>query len=214
LGLCAYVGQQPHGKDRRYYRVRYGYYNLLVIIGGGSQLALGIFLWIKYGCGPYADAVHIAVYTVFFPELTTLVGLIQTAVGVYGWSRAVGWLPFCTTTSLQHDASYLYATLGSWIVTTILQCLVQPSYAPSLQFDAEGATYTAVYLGFFVMPAWLDSVCRQTPSEVRPEYYGLPPGTPARQDPVVQWLGLTVPQDKKDDNDDDDEDDKFMGHVH
>lgn len=188
LGLCAFVGRQPHGKDRRYYRVRYGYYNLLVIMGGGSQLALGIFLWIKFGSGPFDEAVHIAVYTVYFPVLTTFVGLIQTTVGLYGWLRAVAWLPMS-------GSCYLYATLSSWIISTILQFLVQPSYAPSLQFDAEGATYSAVYLGFFLMPAWLDYVCRHTPPKIAPEYFGLPPGTPAKQDLVVKWLGIQAQDD-------------------
>lgn len=140
LNLCAYLGGQPVDKHRGYYLIRYGYYNILTFLGGISQSVLGIYLGNRFGWGPYRNAVHVAVYTVFFPGIATVVGAVQTLYALYGFLRAMGWVDM----SRKNDQSFMIATLACWLVTMILQIIVQPSYGDGAQFDAEGATYAAV----------------------------------------------------------------------
>lgn len=188
LNLCAYLGKQPVDKHRGYYILRYAYYCILVVLGGISQLLLGIYLGMRFGWGPYDNAVHVAVYTVFFPCVTVVVGVVQTLYGIYGWCRALGWV----TIQGKGDSSFMVATLVTWIITMVLQILLQPSYATGSEFDAEGATYAAVYVGFFVMPAWLDYMVRHTPNRVDPAYFGLPVDTRCREDLLCRLFGLTA----------------------
>ena len=187
LSLCAYLGGQPVDKHKGYYIIRYAFYNLLVFMGGISQLSLGVYLWIRFGGGPYYEAIHVTTYTVFFPGLSCLVGAFQTFMGIYGWSRALGWIRIHG----KSDCRFLYVTWITWIVTMLFQVIVQPSYGRGDSYDAEGATYAAVYIGFFIMPAWLDHVVRNTSSRIDPAEFGLPPCTKCKEDPLCRIFGLT-----------------------
>jgi hypothetical protein len=93
--------------------------------------------------------------------MTIVVGAAQTIYGIYGWCRAAGWLKMGS----KSDHRFMIATLVTWIITMALQIIVQPSYGGGVVYLAERATYAAVYLGNFVMPAWLDYMVRVTPSE-------------------------------------------------
>jgi hypothetical protein len=62
----------------------------------------------------------------------------------------------------------------TWIVTTCWQFLFEPAYGAGTSFQAQGATIGCVYLGFFIMPAYLDHSVRTTPYVVDPQDYGLP----------------------------------------
>jgi len=190
LSLCAYLGGQQVDKHQGYYVIRYAFYNLMVFLGGFSQLLLGIFLSARFGPGPYDQAVHVTTYTVFFPYITAIVGTVQTFMGVYGWSRAVGWIKI----QGESDSVFLYVTLITWIITMVLQIIVQPSFGTGDSFDAEGATYAAVYVGFFVMPAWLDHMVRYTPKRIDPSYFGLPACTQCKEDMLCKIFGLTESQ--------------------
>jgi hypothetical protein len=55
-----------------------------------------------------------------------------------------------------------------------LQFVLEPAYGAGESFQAEGATIGCVYLGFFLMPAYLDHLVRTTPVVVHPQDYGLP----------------------------------------
>ena len=187
LSLCAYLGGQLVDKHKGYYIIRYAFYNLMVFMGGISQLLLGAYLWIRFGGGPYDEAIHVTTYTVFFPGLSCLVGAFQSFMGIYGWSRALGWIKMHG----RSDCRFMYVVWTTWIVTMLFQVIVQPSYGRGDSYDAEGTTYAAVYIGFFLMPAWLDHVVRNTPSRINPAHFGLPSCTKCKEDPLCRIFGLT-----------------------
>jgi len=124
LNLCAFLGEKPLDKHRGYYVVRFAYYSLLVFIGGISQLVLGLYLGSHFGWGPYNDAVHVAVYTVFFPSLTALVGAVQTLYAIFGWCRALDMIPIRS----KDDSSFAIATLICWVITMVVQVCTTSFY--------------------------------------------------------------------------------------
>ena len=201
LSLCAFLGGQPMEKHRSYWQLRLAYYSLLVAIGGLAQLLLGVYLGLRFGWGPYEEAVHVAVFTVFFPCLSIMVGLVQTLFGFYGWFVAL------QSQTSEKNWSFFYAALLNWIVTMTIQVMVQPSYGSGNSFDAEGATYGAVYLGYFIMPPWLEYMRRTTPFEINPEDYGLPKDTESKPDALCRVFRIPQPFDdqKQPDNTTDEE---------
>lgn len=70
----------------------------------------------------------------------------------------------------------------------LFQIIVQPSYARGDAYDAEGATFASVYLGFFVVPVFLDYRVRVTPFKITHEYYALPLDTEQKPDRVVETV--------------------------
>jgi hypothetical protein len=184
LHMCAIMADQPHSRHRAYHQIRLTYYNLLVLIGGLSQWMLGIYLWARFGHGPYEEPVHVAAYTVHFPIVSVIVGTFQTFMGLYGilfWKLK------------QHskdDDSFLYVVAVTWLVTTVLQFVLQPAYSGDAVYDAEGATVASVYLGFFAMPALLDYLARTAPIQPDPEFYGLPEDAYYKEDLPAIWLGM------------------------
>lgn len=132
--LCAFIGDQGTSRNRLFYKIRYGYHSILVTLGGWSQLVLGLFCWARYGGGPYSDAVHVTVYTIFYPQLSCVVGIVQTFVGLFGLLRVVG---LCHVGGTD-DHRFEVASLVSWFVTMVFQIVVQPSYASGDAYDAEG----------------------------------------------------------------------------
>ena len=187
LNLSAYLGGQAVDKHQGYYVLRFAYYSILQFIGGFSQLALGVFLAAKYGWGPYDYPVHVTVYTVFFPFLTIIVGAVQVLWGIYGWCRAVGWVKIRS----KDDNRFMIATLVCWVVTMVLQIIVQPAYGSGMAYLTESQTYAAVYLGNFVMPAWLDYMVRVTPSRIDPSYFSLPEDTKCKEDLLCRIFKMT-----------------------
>jgi len=186
--LCAFIGDQSMTRNRLFYMLRYGYFCFLVTLGGWSQTLLGFFCWSRFGCGPYVDAVHVTVYTIFLPQLTCIVGFIQTVVGFFGLLRVLGW----SRVGGAEDRRFEYASLVSWLITMLFQIVVQPSYASGDAYDAEGATFASVYLGFFIIPVWLDYQVRVTPKQVWPDYYAIGNDTRPKPDRLVKvFLFLT-----------------------
>ena len=186
--LCAFIGDQSMTRNRLSYQIRYAYFCILVTLGGWSQLLLGWFVWTRFGSGPYEDAIHVTVYTIFLPQPTCVVGFVQVAVGFFGLMRAIGW----SSVGGAEDHRFELASLVSWLITMLLQIIVQPSYARGDAYDAEGATFASVYLGFFIIPVWLDYRIRVTPNTVWPEYYGVSPHVaPKLEFPVKIFLFLT-----------------------
>ena len=177
LHMCAIMGGQPHSRHKAYHRIRLVYYCLLVLVGGFSQTLLGIYLWIQFGFGPYPDPVHVPTYTVHFPLVSILVGVVQLAMGFFGiFYKPKG------KYNQKDDNRFLHVITLTWIVTTILQVVFQPSYGDNVEYNAEPATVAAVYLGFFTMPAFLDYLVRNTPIQPNPEYYGLSPNKCYKED--------------------------------
>lgn len=179
--LCAFIGGQCMSRNRLSYMLRYGYFCLLVTFGGWSQLLLGAFCWSRFGSGPYSDPVHVTVYTIFLPQLTCITGFVQMTVGLFGLFRVLGW----SYIGGHEDHRFEFASLVSWLITMLLQIIVQPSYARGDQYDAEGATFASVYLGFFIIPVWLDYKVRVTPNVVWPEYYAISSEVKPKRDRLV-----------------------------
>lgn len=192
--LCAFIGDQCVSRNRFSYRLRYGYFSFLVVVGGLSQWLLGWHCWFRFGGGPYDDAIHVTVYAIFLPQLTWLVGLVQTAVGFFGLFRACGW----NSIGGAEDHRFEVASIVSWLITMLLQIIVQPSYAKGDAYDAEGATFACVYLGFFIIPVWLDYRVRVTPAIISPEYYAIPFDTEQKPDRVVEVVLFLVRYFQKD----------------
>lgn len=85
--LCAFIGDQCMSRNQFSYRIRYVYFNFLVAVGGLSQFLLGCFCWERFRGGPFDEAIHVTVYTIFLPQVTCGVGIIQTLVGIFGLLR-------------------------------------------------------------------------------------------------------------------------------
>ena len=180
--LCAFICDQCLSRNQFSYRIRYVYFSFLVAVGGLSQFLLGCFCWKRFGSGPFDEAIHVTVYTIFLPQLTCGVGIVQTVVGIFGFLRA------CCLVRVggADDHWFEYTSLLSWVVTMLFQIIVQPSYARGDAYDAEGATFASVYLGFFVVPLFLDYRVRVTPFKITHKYYALPLDTEQKPDRVVE----------------------------
>ena len=187
LSLNAHLGGQAVDMYRGRYVAWLAYFSLLQVVGGFSQFALGVFLAASYGWGPYSQAVHVLIYTVFFPSLAIIVGALQTLWGIYGFALAVGWVKIRS----RNDNRFMLATLATWVVTMILQVFVQPAYGGGMAFLAESPAYAAVYIANFVMPAWLEYMMRVTPDRIDRSYYSLPEDTKCKQDILCWIFGIT-----------------------
>lgn len=202
LHVAAHLGGQPHSRHCMYHVLRLHYYSVVVVLGGFSQLLFGLYLWGRFGPGPYKpEPVHVAVYTISFAPVAAIVGALQVWMGVYGWRRArlynkKAFALLDGRKSNQHeencidpyDYSYLKCIGIVWLLTMALQCLIQPAYADG--WTAEGATVASVYLGFFVMPALLDQWIRTTPVSPRPVYYGLKRDEEYKEDILCKCFGM------------------------
>lgn len=193
--LRAFIGDQCTSRNRFSYRLRYGYHACLVALGGLSQFLLGSLCWARFGDGPYDDAVHVTVYTIFLPQLTCIVGFVQMAVGIFGFLRACDW----SRIGGAEDRRLELGSLVSWLMTMLLQIIVQPSYAGGDAYDAEGATFASVYLGFFLVPVWLDYRVRVTPTIVSHDYYAIPSDTEQKPDRVAKIVLVLARYFRKDD---------------
>jgi hypothetical protein len=76
-----------------------------------------------------------------------------------------------------------------------LQFIFQPAYSDGDVYNAEASTVACVYLGFFLMPAFLDYLVRTTPVQPRPEYYGLAKDAYYKEDLPTIWLGMAPQKD-------------------
>jgi len=193
LHLCAHYGRVPHSRHRAYYVLRLHYYSIHVWLGGLAQCLLGIYLWTRFGFGPFETPVHVAAFTIHFPAIAAGVGGLHMALGVYGWGRARewSWLSIKKSEDLDpHDYRFCRFLGMVWILTTILQFVLQPAYAQDDFLISESATVACVYLGFFIMPAALEEWIRTTPLKPRPEYYGLPRHASYQEDMLCRWFGL------------------------
>jgi len=188
LHVCAILAYQPHGRHKAYHVTRLAYYSLLVLLGGISQTLLGMHLWQRFGFGPYEEPVHVAVYTIHFPCVSVVVGITQMFFGASGFFRATGRI----RSDGSSGKSFLVVACLTWIISTFLQFVFQPAYDDELTYNAEGPTVACVYLGFFIMPVYLEYLVRVTPAKPRPEYYGLAPDAYYKEDLLLNLLGMEV----------------------
>ena len=67
----------------------------------------------------------------------------------------------------------------TWLITFFLQFLFPPAYGEDHDFLSNGASFASVYMGFFIMPVYLEYLVRTTPTIGCAQTYGLPYDAPS-----------------------------------
>jgi hypothetical protein len=169
FALYAYQSGKTNDRNSSYYLGRSGFYNFLVVIAGFSQLALGSFVLDSIGSGPLEEGpVTVAMYTIYFPEISVFVGLVQILVGFFGLARRMGKL-----VGGKDDHSFQIACGIMWIFMLVLELMVQIAYAPGPMMGGAAPTRACIIFGLAFMPAYLDAKTRTTPAELPPSYYSM-----------------------------------------
>jgi hypothetical protein len=169
FALFSYQNGTPQTRPGSYYRGRLGFYSFLLFLVGLSQLLLGIYTVRNFGQGPLENGpIGVAMYLVFFPEISIFCGSLQLLVSIFGFARSVG-----VADDGPDNHSYQTVALVSWICTVSMQILTQVAYAPGPAAAAMAPSVTMLTLGSNVLPAFLDFKMRTTPDEFPTDYYGL-----------------------------------------
>uniref|UniRef100_A0A7S2UB49 Uncharacterized protein n=1 Tax=Attheya septentrionalis TaxID=420275 RepID=A0A7S2UB49_9STRA len=169
FALYAYQSGKTNDRNSSYYLGRSGLYNFLVVLAGFSQLALGSFVLHSIGNGPLTEGpVNVGVYTIYFPEISVFVGLVQILVGFFGLARRMGKL-----VGGKDDHSFQIACGIMWICMLVLELMVQVAYAPGPMMGGAAPTRACIIFGLAFMPAYLDAKTRTTPAELPPSYYSM-----------------------------------------
>ena len=88
-----------------------------------------------------------------------------------------------------NTTTFQYIAVWTWLITFFLQFLFPPAYGQDHDFISNGATFASVYMGFFIMPVYLEYLVRTTPTSATPQMYGLPNDAPSgRPDLLVKWF--------------------------
>ena len=131
FSLFAYQKGKPEARSADYYAGRLRTYSAAWTIAGLAQLMLGIYIIESFGTGPLENgAIGVAIFVINFPEITIFVGLVHLLIGVWGLSRQY-------THRGERDCSYQVGAYTSWILTIVLQVLVQVSYSPGGTLAAD-----------------------------------------------------------------------------
>lgn len=84
LSLAKFQEGKPHERDGNYYRGRLAFYSFILLLGGVSQLVVGVHLESTYKLGggafPEASFVKVAMYLVTYPSLAIAVGCVQASI--------------------------------------------------------------------------------------------------------------------------------------
>lgn len=114
-----------------YYGARLMYYSALALIGGVSQLAIGLLVGGKVGTGRLLGSERVGAppYFIVYPELNIAAGLMVVVAAVVGFSRAVIRSPkgrglFCGLWALTWLVQIMFmaaAQLGLWAEETLLE---------------------------------------------------------------------------------------------
>jgi len=180
--LGAFQKGRPEERPGTYYRGRLTLYAMCQLLVGGSQLTLGIYSRVRWGTGtgplPHGP-LQVAMYTIHFPEIAIVVGLVQTLNACYAFWRSCG---FAVHGPDDHSLQWL--TLIQWISTVVLQIMVQLAYHHHHQYTrtttadksttaaAEAPSQTMRTLGLSVIVAFLDYKARTVPDHIPDNYYG------------------------------------------
>lgn len=167
FALFAYQSDNPCARPGSYYKGRLSFYSFTLFLVGLSQFLLGIYTIRNFGEGPLESGpVGVAMYLVFFPEISVFCGLLQILVSIFGFSRSMGFA------NGADNHSYQAVALFSWICTVSMQNLTQIAYAPGGTAAGMAPSVTMLTLGANVLPAFLDFKMRTTPSDLS-TYYGI-----------------------------------------
>jgi hypothetical protein len=167
FALYSYQTGNPQTRNGSYYRSRLSLYSFELFLVGLSQLLLGIYTIRNFGQGPLENGpVAVAMYFVFFPEISIFCGLLQVLVSIFGFARSWG------VADGPDNHSFQAIALFSWICTVSMQILTQVAYAEGGNAAARAPSTMMLTLGINVLPAFLDFKMRTTPEEVPADYYG------------------------------------------
>ena len=154
-------------------------------------------------------AVHIATHIIQVPLLPIMVGTFQLGFGYYGFNIAyrtklnntavesdnvqIGLFDQAAGENKQrlpvrnqvfdedgvNRNTFQFIALMTWLITFFLQFLFPPAYGEDHDFLSNGASFASVYMGFFIMPVYLEYLVRTTPTFGCAETYGLPYDAPS-----------------------------------
>lgn len=107
-------------------------------------------------------------FTVSFPEISIVVGLVYLLNGMYGVVRS---LKILGTSPADH--SFQFGIVFQYFCTLVLMIIVQISYLPGGALAAAAPSRACLTMGAHVLPAFLDYKMRSTPEVLPRNYYGL-----------------------------------------
>jgi hypothetical protein len=162
MSLHAFHSNEPFTRNAGYYRTRLTFYSGVMAIAGLAQLMLGAFILDRFGSGPVAPPIAVAMFLIWWPEIAVFVGLVYVLNGLYGIYRG---LTKCT------DHYFAITMWFQLICTLILMIGVQTWYAPGDMMAKASPTLASLTLGVSLMPIFLDYLGRTMPEEITHDYY-------------------------------------------
>lgn len=162
MSLHAYHKNDPYTRNAGYYRTRLTFYSAVMAVAGLAQLMLGAFVLDKYGSGPLPAPVVVAMFLIWFPEISVFVGLVFVLNGLYGMYRGM---------FKQTDYNFAITMWFQMLCTLILMVGVQTWYAPGDKMAKAVPTLASLTLGVSLMPIFLDYLGRTMPEDITEDYY-------------------------------------------
>jgi hypothetical protein len=190
FALYAFDVGKPTHRDARYFRGRLAFYSFVLALAGVSQLLLGSYILFEFGGGPLSPAMGVAMYQIYFPEITVALGCIQMVIGYIGIARYLSYIPVGPS-----DHEMQAAALLGWVFQLVLQYIVQISYMVGDENAAAMPSLALLSLGMNLLPAYLDFKMRTTPHYLTNEYYGITDAT-MKSDAHNVLAPLTVTESK------------------
>lgn len=163
MSIYEYQRGNPQSRNARYYRGRLAFYSAVMAIAGLAQLMLGAFVLNKYGGGPLKAPVVVAMFVVFFPEISVFVGLVFVVNGLWGIMRGM---------SKPNDHYFAFSMFFQYLCTQVMMVCTQTWWAPAAANNSHAPpTLSALTLGVSLIPTFLDYLGRTMPEETTQEYY-------------------------------------------
>eukprot|EP00803_Ostreobium_quekettii_P000937 evm.model.scf_414EXC.6 EVM.evm.TU.scf_414EXC.6 scf_414EXC:33853-34395(+) len=154
--------------DSAYYAARLVYYSTLALIGGVSQVAIGILARDEIGSGRLVGAQRVVAppYFVVYPELNIAAGLVVTFSAVAGYVRS----------ALRSEAGR-WQFAGAWAATWLVQILLMAATQLGVWSEGElGARREVVFvsgmlvvltLALSVLPPYMDAMIHHPETKER-----------------------------------------------
>jgi len=168
FSLFAYQVGSMTDRSSTYFKSRMPLYNFALLIEGFVQLSMGAYIIANFESGPLSAPVTIPMYTIFWPQLSIFVGLVQLITGMYGMVRSFSISPTCPK-----DYSFQAMCMFTWVCMITIQLTVQISWAPGGEMAANLPSLACVTFPLTFMPAFLDHMARNTPDKIDGNYYGI-----------------------------------------
>jgi len=192
FSLLAFQRGKPESRNSKYFKSRFRFYSVAIYCAGMSQLALAVYIYMRFETLGKLDngPIIVAFYVVNMPVLTGIVGILQTLVGAWGFAR--------TSCTCSEDNGKLFQILV--FITSVLQLTMQaitnPSLTPASVTDEEtgettdlpstagnAPTVAAFALALSLMPSYLNYKTTFTPEKIEPAYYGNEDDTDPESEP-------------------------------